>query len=129
METKTDNTLQYLSEDRRSDEGKPTNELLLTLQMSNEIDFSQFESVELDRLYTLFQLIQKNNKKITELEIKDYNGKSLGESFKMCKNDNKRRAVINNEKTMNNTIDIYLENWIKNHTKIEEINCNPKQSF
>ena len=98
METKTDNTLQYLSEDRRSDEGKPTNELLLTLQMSNEIDFSQFESVELDRLYTLFQLIQKNNKKITELEIKDYNGKSLGGPFKMCKNDNKRRAVTNNEK-------------------------------
>jgi hypothetical protein len=24
------------------------------------------------------------------------------------------------KKTMNNTIDIYLENWIKNHTKIEE---------
>ena len=47
----------------------------------------------------------------------------------MCKNDNKRRAVTNNEKTMGNAIDIYLENWIKNHTKIEEINCNSKQSF
>ncbi|PFS47251.1 hypothetical protein [Bacillus thuringiensis] len=121
VETKTDNTLQYLSEDRRSDEGKPTNELLLTLQMSNEIDFSQFESVELDRLYTLFQLIQKNNKKITELEIKDYNGKSLGGPFKnVQKMITKEELLLTMKKTMNNTIDIYLENRIKNHTKIEE---------
>ncbi|MGQ0517020.1 hypothetical protein ACT453_42100, partial [Bacillus sp. D-CC] len=53
-------------------------ELLLTLKTSKEIDYSQFETIELDRLYSLFQLIQKSNKKITELEIEDHNGKSIG---------------------------------------------------
>ena len=85
MESETENPLQYILDNKDPDEGKPTNELLLTLQMSNEIDFSQLNSVELDRLYALFQLIQENNKKITELEIKDQNGKSLGGPFKMCK--------------------------------------------
>ena len=85
MESETENPLQYILDNKDPDEGKPTNELLLTLQMSNEIDFSQLNSVELDRLYALFQLIQENNKKITELEIKDQNGKSLGIPFKMCK--------------------------------------------
>ncbi|MET1123563.1 hypothetical protein ABWU59_32245, partial [Priestia megaterium] len=78
VESETENPLKYILDNKDTDEGKPTNELLLTLQMSNEIDFSQLNSVELDRLYAVFQLIQKNNKKITELEIKDQNGKSLG---------------------------------------------------
>lgn len=82
MESETENPLQYILDNKDPDEGKPTNELLLTLQMSNSIDFSQLNSVELDRLYALFQLIQENNKKITELEIKDHTGQSLGEPFK-----------------------------------------------
>ncbi len=63
MESETENVLQYILDNKNPDEGKPTNELLLTLQMSNEIDFSQLDSVELDSLYALFQLIQRNNKK------------------------------------------------------------------
>ncbi|PHG67455.1 hypothetical protein COI69_34030, partial [Bacillus cereus] len=82
VESETENPLQYILDNKDPDEGKPTNELLLTLQVSNSIDFSQLNSVELDRLYALFQLIQENNKKITELEIKDHTGQSLGEPFK-----------------------------------------------
>lgn len=82
VESETENPLQYILDNKDPDEGKPTNELLLTLQMSNSIDFSQLNSVELDHLYALFQLIQENNKKITELEIKDHTGQSLGEPFK-----------------------------------------------
>ncbi len=39
MESETENVLQYILDNKNPDEGKPTNELLLTLQMSNEIDF------------------------------------------------------------------------------------------
>ncbi|EEK70273.1 hypothetical protein bcere0007_52660 [Bacillus mycoides] len=109
VEAETDNTLQYMTDNRESDEGKPTNELLLTLQMSNEIDFNQLDSVKLDRLYALFQLIQKNNKKITELEIKDHNGKSLGGPFKNVQN------MITKEELYNKKFKIYLNN--KNGTR------------
>ncbi len=64
VENENENVLQYMLDNQNPEEGSPTDELLLTLQMSNEIDFSQLDSVELDRLYALFQLIQKNNKKI-----------------------------------------------------------------
>ncbi|KZD39130.1 hypothetical protein B4083_2233 [Bacillus cereus] len=109
VETETDNTLQYMTDNRESDEGKQTNELLLTLQMSNEIDFNQLDSVKLDRLYALFQLIQKNNKKITELEIKNHNGKSLGGPFKNVQN------MITKEALYNKKFKIYLNN--KNGTR------------
>lgn len=41
VESETENVLQYILDNKNPDEGKPTNELLLTLQMSNEINFSQ----------------------------------------------------------------------------------------
>ncbi|MBE5107610.1 hypothetical protein IGI01_20740 [Bacillus thuringiensis] len=122
VESENENVLQYMMDNREPEEGKPTNELLLTLQMSNnEIDFSQFESVELDRLYTLFQLIQKNNKKITELEIKDHNGKSLGGPFKnVQKMITKEELLLTMKSTMKDSINVYWENWIRTQTKVEE---------
>ncbi|PGD46373.1 hypothetical protein COM36_32960, partial [Bacillus toyonensis] len=82
--------------------------------MSNEIDFSQLDSVELDRLYALFQLIQKNNKKITELEIKDQNGKSLGGPFKNVQNIiTKEELLLTMKTTMSDTINKYWEGWIR----------------
>ncbi|PGQ44998.1 hypothetical protein COA16_31735, partial [Bacillus thuringiensis] len=84
----------YLLDNENPEEGSPTDELLLTLKMRNEIDFSQLDSVELDRLYALFQLIQKNNKKITELEIKDQNGKSLGGPFKNVQNIKTKEELL-----------------------------------
>lgn len=121
VESETENALQYILDNKDPDEGKPTNELLLTLQMSNEIDFSQLDSVELDRLYALFQLIQENNKKIAEIEIKDHTGESLGGPFKdVQKKITKEELLLAMKETMNNAIDIYLENWIKTQTKVEE---------
>ncbi|PFZ65499.1 hypothetical protein COL72_30710 [Bacillus toyonensis] len=121
VETETENALQYIIDNKNSEEESPTNKLLLTLQMSNEIDFSQFDSVELDRLYALFQLIQKNNKKITEIEIKDHTGESLGEPFKDVQEKiTKEELLLAMKKTMNNAINIYLENWIKTQTKVKE---------
>ncbi|HDX9590830.1 TPA: hypothetical protein ROX98_003889 [Bacillus pseudomycoides] len=121
VETKNDNALQYILDNENPEEGSPTDELLLTLKMSNEIDFSQLDSVELDRLYALFQLIQKNNKKITELEIKDQNGKSLGGPFKnVQKVITKEELLLTMKSTMTHAIDDYWENWIRTHTKVEE---------
>ncbi|MBS9806894.1 hypothetical protein J4052_28770 [Bacillus toyonensis] len=121
IESETENALQYLLDNKDPDEGKPTNELLLTLQMSNEIDFSQLDSVELDRLYALFQLIQKNNKNIAELEIKDHTGNSLGEPFKnVQKKITKEELLQTMKSTMKDPINEYWKNWIRTHTKVEE---------
>ncbi|WP_434182190.1 hypothetical protein [Bacillus thuringiensis] len=121
VESETENALQYLLDNKDPDEGKPTNELLLTLQMSNEIDFSQLDSVELDRLYALFQLFQKNNKNITELEIKDHTGNSLGEPFKdVQKKITKEELLQTMKSTMKDPINEYWKNWIRTHTKVEE---------
>ncbi|OJE39011.1 hypothetical protein BAQ49_13640 [Bacillus proteolyticus] len=120
-EIENENALQYMTDNREPDEGKPTDELLLTLKMSNEIDFSQLDSVELDRLYALFQLIQKNNKNITELEIKDYTGKSLGGPFKYVQTVITKEELLRTMKsTMKDAINKYWENWIRTHTKVEE---------
>ncbi|MDA1763203.1 hypothetical protein PDK32_23400 [Bacillus cereus] len=121
VETEKENALQYLLDNENSEEGSPKDELLLTLKMSNEIDFSQLDSVELDRLYALFQLIQKNNKKITELEIKDQNGKSLGGPFKNVQNIiTKEELLLTMKSTMKDAINVYWENWIRTQTKVEE---------
>ncbi|HDR6301703.1 TPA: hypothetical protein QCU59_005584 [Bacillus cereus] len=120
-ENENENVLQYMLDNQNPEEGSPTDELLLTLQMSNEIDFSQLDSVELDRLYALFQLIQKNNKKITELEIKDQNGKSLGGPFKNVQNIiTKEELLLTMKSTMKDAINVYWENWIRTQTKVEE---------
>ncbi|MBY0597784.1 hypothetical protein [Bacillus bingmayongensis] len=76
-----ENAIQYVVDSGGTIE-TPTNELLLTLKSSNKIDYSQFESKELDRLFALSQLIQENNKKITQLEIRDNKGDYTGLSFK-----------------------------------------------
>ncbi|PFL14399.1 hypothetical protein COJ07_28305 [Bacillus cereus] len=121
VESETENALQYILDNHNPEEGSPTDELLLTLKMSNEIDFSQLDSVELDRLYALFQLIQKNNKKITELEIKDQNGKSLGGPFKnVQKIITKEELLLTMKSTMSDAINKYWEDWIRTHTKVEE---------
>ncbi|MFE7378387.1 hypothetical protein ACFU6E_27925 [Bacillus cereus] len=121
VETEEANALQYLLDNENPEEGSPKDELLLTLKMSNEIDFSQLDSVELDRLYALFQLIQKNNKKITELEIKDQNGKSLGGPFKNVQNIiTKEELLLTMKSTMKDAINVYWENWIRTQTKVEE---------
>ncbi|MDC2867253.1 hypothetical protein [Bacillus sp. BP-3] len=111
-EFEKENALQYIVNYR---EEKPTDELLLTLKMSNKMDYSQFESAELDRLYALFQLIQKSNKKITELAIKDYNGESIGLPF-----NNVQEAITKEELllTMKNTLDGYWTDLIQTQTKV-----------
>ncbi|MFH3579463.1 hypothetical protein WAH98_21095, partial [Acinetobacter baumannii] len=85
-------------------EEKPTDTLLLTLKTSDKIDYSQFESKELDRLYALIQFIQKSNRKITTLEIEDYNGESIGLPFQ-----NVQKAITKEELllTMKNTVSGY----------------------
>ncbi len=108
VKSEMENVLQYILDNKDPDEEKPTNELLLTLQMSNEINFSQLDSVELDRLYALFQLIQKNNKKITELEIKDQNGKSVGGPFKNVQNIIAKEELLQTMKsTMSDALNKY----------------------
>ncbi|SFJ99919.1 MULTISPECIES: hypothetical protein [unclassified Bacillus (in: firmicutes)] len=111
-EFEKENVLQYIVDYR---EEKPTDELLLTLKTSNKIDYSQFESAELDRLYALFQLIQKSNKKITELEIKDHNGEDIGFPFY-----NVQEAITKEELllTMKNTLDSYWTYLIQTQTKV-----------
>ncbi|MES9751113.1 hypothetical protein ABWK33_10035 [Bacillus wiedmannii] len=117
VENENENVLQYMLDNQNPEEGSPTDELLLTLQMSNEIDFSQLDSVELDRLYALFQLIQKSNKKITKLEIEDHNGESIGLPF-----DNVQKAITKEELllTMKNTVRGYWTYLIQTETKVGE---------
>ncbi|MFF2343956.1 hypothetical protein [Bacillus mycoides] len=115
-ESENENVLQYILDDDNTG-GKPTDELLLTLKSSNKIDYSQFESTELDRLYALFQLIQKSNRKITELDINDHNGESIGLPF------NNVQKVITKEElllTMKNTLRGYWTYLIQTQTKVGE---------
>ena len=108
MEPENKNVFQYIVDD--DIEEKPTDTLLLTLKMSDKIDYSQFQSKELDRLYALIQFIQKSNRKITKLEIEDYNGKSIGFLFKIYKSYNERRTAFNNEKHSKRLLDIFGSN-------------------
>ncbi|MFS8351631.1 hypothetical protein ABHN12_10520 [Bacillus nitratireducens] len=115
-ESENENVLQYILADDNTG-GKATDELLLTLKSSNKIDYSQFESTELDRLYALFQLIQKSNRKITELDINDHNGESIGLPF------NNVQKVITKEElllTMKNTLRSYWTYLIQTQTKVGE---------
>ena len=112
MEPENKNVFQYIVDD--DIEEKPTDKLLLTLKTSDKIDYSQFESKELERLYALIQFIQKSNRKITTLEIEDYNGESIGFLFKMCKSYNERRTAFNNE----NTVSGYWTYLIQTETKV-----------
>ncbi|EEM13418.1 MULTISPECIES: hypothetical protein [Bacillus] len=111
-EFEKENVLQYIVDYH---EDKPTDDLLLTLKTSNKIDYSQFESAELDRLYALFQLIQKSNKKITELEIKDHNGEYIGLPF-----ENVQKVITKEELLlkMKNTLDNYWTYLIQTQTKV-----------
>lgn len=61
--------------------GETNGYVIINFKTSDKIDYSQFESKELDRLYALIQFIQKSNRKITTLEIEDYNGESIGLPF------------------------------------------------
>ncbi|KIV73487.1 hypothetical protein SZ39_2012 [Bacillus mycoides] len=115
-ESENENVLQYILADDNTG-GKATDELLLTLKSSNKIDYSQFESTELDRLYALFQLIQKSNRKITELDINDHNGEYIGLPF------NNVQKVITKEElllTMKNTVRGYWTYLIQTETKVGE---------
>ncbi|MED0906577.1 hypothetical protein CN327_25610 [Bacillus cereus] len=115
-ESENENVLQYILADDNTG-GKATDELLLTLKSSNKIDYSQFESTELDRLYALFQLIQKSNRKITELDINDHNGESIGLPF------NNVQKVITKEELllkMKNTLSRYWTYLIQTQTKVGE---------
>ncbi|MGG0759216.1 hypothetical protein [Bacillus paramycoides] len=115
-ESENENVLQYILDDDNTG-GKPTDKLLLTLKTSNKIDYNQFESAELDRLYALFQLIQKSNRKITELDINDHNGESIGLPF------NNVQKVITKEElllTMKNTLRSYWTYLIQTQTKVGE---------
>ncbi|MEC2860696.1 hypothetical protein P9Z48_25400, partial [Bacillus cereus] len=115
-ESENKNVLQYIVDYNNAAE-KPTDELLLTLKMSKEIDYSQFETIELDRLHTLFQLIQKSNRKITELEIEDHNDKSIGLPFEdVQKGITKEELLL----TMKDTVSGYWTYLIETQTKVVE---------
>ncbi|HGH7182514.1 hypothetical protein DXB51_11245 [Bacillus cereus] len=116
VESENENALQYILDDDNIGR-KPTDKLLLTLKTSDKIDYSQFESTELDRLYALFQFIQKSNRKITELEIEDQNGESIGFPF-----NNVQKAITKEELllTMKNTVSSYWTYLIQTETRVDE---------
>ncbi|HFK1461395.1 MULTISPECIES: hypothetical protein [Bacillus cereus group] len=113
VEPENKNVFQYIVDD--DIEEKPTDKLLLTLKTTDKIDYSQFESKELDRLYALIQFIQKSNRKITTLEIEDYNGESIGFPFQ-----NVQKAITKEELllTMKNTVSGYWTYLIQTETKV-----------
>lgn len=115
-ESENKNVVQYIV-DYNNAAGKPTDELLLTLKTSKEIDYSQFETIELDRLHTLFQLIQKSNRKITELEIEDHNGTSIGLPFENVQKDITKEELL---LTMKDTVSSYWTYMIETQTKVFE---------
>ncbi|MED1116947.1 hypothetical protein [Bacillus paramycoides] len=115
-ESENENVLQYILADDNTG-GKATDELLLTLKTSNKIDYSQFESAELDRLYALIQFIQKSNRKITKLEIEDYNGESIGLPFYNVQKAIKKEELL---LTMKNTVRGYWTYLIQTETKVGE---------
>ncbi|PFB74875.1 hypothetical protein CN286_26280 [Bacillus anthracis] len=114
VEPENKNVFQYIVDNDYIEE-KPTDKLILTLKTSDKIDYSQFESKELDRIYDLFQFIQKSNKKITQLEIEDHNGESIGFPFQ-----NVQKAMTKEELllTMKNTVSGYWTYLIQTETKV-----------
>lgn len=111
-EYENENALQYIVD---YDEDKPTDELLLTLKTSNKIDYSQFESAELDRLFALFQLIQKSNSKITEFEIRDHKGKAIAFPFENVQEVTTKEELLI---TMKDNVITYWTYLIQTQTKI-----------
>ncbi|MEI4801716.1 hypothetical protein ACIGHG_03305 [Bacillus sp. NPDC077411] len=112
-----ENTIQYITEHI---EEYLNNNLLLTLKMNNKIDYSQFESTELDRFFALLQLIQRNNKKITELNLKDNTGEhTIFYYKKIQKNPTKEDLLL----AMKNASRDYWTYLIQTqvHDKIKEI--------
>lgn len=63
--------------DYQQDDDIPKSEFALALQSKRELDYSQFDTVELDRFYQLLQLIQENNSNITFMEVMHGQGDSL----------------------------------------------------
>ena len=78
VEPENKNVFQYIVDD--DIEEKPTDKLLLTLKTVTRLITVNLNQ-KLDRLYALIQFIQKSNRKITTLEIEDYNGESIGFPF------------------------------------------------
>ncbi|WP_243521880.1 hypothetical protein [Bacillus pseudomycoides] len=102
-----ENVIQYIIddseveiEDSKIDEERPTNELLLTLKTIPKLDYSQFETKELDRLFALLQLVQGNNKQITKIEILDSKDKLHGfhlENIQQITSKDQLLSVMKNE--------------------------------
>ena len=90
MEPENKNVFQYIVDD--DIEEKPTDKLLLTLKRVTRLITVNLNQKELDRLYALIQFIQKSNRKITTLEIEDYNGESIGFPFQ-----NVQKAITKEE--------------------------------
>ncbi|PGZ05070.1 hypothetical protein COE47_34390, partial [Bacillus thuringiensis] len=65
----------------------------------------------------LFQLIQKSNRKITELEIEDHNGKSIGLPFENVQKDITKEELL---LTMKDTVSSYWTYMIETQTKVFE---------
>ncbi|WP_035430147.1 hypothetical protein [Bacillus sp. UNC322MFChir4.1] len=116
-EPEDENTIQYITDHI---EEYLNNNLLLTLKMNNKIDYSQFESTELDRFFALLQLIQRNNKKIAELNIKDNTGEYTRFYYtNIQKNPTKEELLL----AMKNASPDYWTYLIQTqvHDKIKEI--------
>ncbi|CAM4279331.1 hypothetical protein BAMA_07975 [Bacillus manliponensis] len=114
-ECENESALQYIVDYDNGE--KPTDELLLTLKSSNKIDYSKFESAELDRLFALFQLIQKSNSKIAEIEIRDYNGEYIGLPFENVQEVTTKEELLI---TMKDNVRTYWTYLIQTQTKIGE---------
>ncbi|MFI8709444.1 hypothetical protein ACIGHG_20785 [Bacillus sp. NPDC077411] len=66
-----ENVIQYIIDDMEESHRTPLSELFVMLKSVQNLDYSQFETKELDRLFALLQLVQNNNKQITKIEILD----------------------------------------------------------
>lgn len=107
-------------EDRKIDEERPTNELLLTLKAIPKIDYSQFETKELERLFALLQLVQGNNKQITKIEILDSKDKSHGLHLENIQQITSKDQLLS---VMKNVSEEYWTYLIRTqiHDKIKEV--------
>ncbi|PDY46406.1 hypothetical protein [Bacillus pseudomycoides] len=66
-----ENVIQYIIDDMEESHRKVPSELFVMLKSVQNLDYSQFETKELDRLFALLQIVQNNNKQITKIEILD----------------------------------------------------------
>ncbi|WP_199667477.1 hypothetical protein [Bacillus cereus group sp. N21] len=66
-----ENVIQFIIDDMEESHRKVPSELFVMLKSVRNLDYSQFETKELDRLFALLQLVQNNNKQITKIEILD----------------------------------------------------------